>query len=523
MFLTRGIKRVPALLVFCVLVVRFADAGVTAAITSNTVLDVAGSGDTIWLVTEAGINRTVADSDTLSWWGYELDLERYNQYFGGIATFGGAGIVATGTNSFLSFDDEEDFVFSALPWDLTVGDSLKDETFLNIFAITRTQNAFWFGATDGGVVLLPLTDGVPDADPPTAHTALPGIDTLFDVADFPGGSITFPDTTRRVFGVEPVVDTDDSTRLWCMGRHRLWQFTLNDTAWDTISSATDNANTLKEYFHLIVDKNVLPPQKYTIATDETNDTTLYKYDDNSGVWVRVIAAASGNDNIRALSFGPDHALVTVSRKSGATQLALWRDTTGTAHLPLTSPSIDPSRFEASIDKEALGSYRFTINDVFSVAGDRDSTIDLWVATDEGVLFTRNLYMHPDSLKTFLVGRRAPVIADGLQKTYAYPSIIYTRTDGTVIPARFAYNLAKDASVTIQIFDWNMDLVTTIIRDEPRRAGSNKQFGRSTEPADRWDGTSRFGKPVAPGVYYYKISASTGEHDFGKIVVAVQRR
>ena len=48
----------------------------------------------------------------------------------------------------------------------------------------------------------------------------------------------------------------------------------------------------------------------------------------------------------------------------------------------------------------------------------------------------------------------------------------------------------------------------------------RPLGRSTvESEDNWDGTNARGRPVAPGVYYYKITTSTGERSFGKIVVA----
>jgi flagellar hook assembly protein FlgD len=66
----------------------------------------------------------------------------------------------------------------------------------------------------------------------------------------------------------------------------------------------------------------------------------------------------------------------------------------------------------------------------------------------------------------------------------------------------------------------MDLVKTIIKDRDRPAGNDRANGRSADAAeDSWDGTNTYGKRVAVGVYYYKITAQSGEHSFGKIIVA----
>jgi flagellar hook assembly protein FlgD len=85
---------------------------------------------------------------------------------------------------------------------------------------------------------------------------------------------------------------------------------------------------------------------------------------------------------------------------------------------------------------------------------------------------------------------------------------------------FAYNLSKASKVTIRVYDWNMDLVATIIKNKQRPAGTEQASGRSTNVIeDAWDGRTTAGKRVAVGVYYYTIIAQSGEHAFGKIIVA----
>jgi flagellar hook assembly protein FlgD len=112
-----------------------------------------------------------------------------------------------------------------------------------------------------------------------------------------------------------------------------------------------------------------------------------------------------------------------------------------------------------------------------------------------------------------------VIKGGLEETYALPGII---TDDYRAPkasrTTFVYKLSRDANVTIRIYDYAMQYVKSVIENAQRKAAT--PLGRSTDGwLDVWDGTTASGRPVAPGVYYYKITVSTGERSFGKIVVA----
>ncbi|HMA66159.1 MAG TPA: hypothetical protein VKO63_13210, partial [Chitinispirillaceae bacterium] len=79
----------------------------------------------------------------------------------------------------------------------------------------------------------------------------------------------------------------------------------------------------------------------------------------------------------------------------------------------------------------------------------------------------------------------------------------------------------NANVTIRIYDYNNDLVKTVIEQQPRKSGTeNAEYGRSNDKyKDVWDGTTAGGKVCAPGVYYFKITTDIGEHAFGKVVVA----
>jgi hypothetical protein len=163
---------------------------------------------------------------------------------------------------------------------------------------------------------------------------------------------------------------------------------------------------------------------------------------------------------------------------------------------------------------------FVPNDVLlTQAGERER---LWVATPVGLYYSSvGLYDRAET-EQFTAVRRSRRLATDLEETYAYPSII-TADDhvwGHTTEAVFAYSLGEADNVTIDIFDWNMDHVVRIIDDEHRPAGGPSR--RSTnQRKDRWDGTfdNRGSKPVAPGVYYYRIMTRKGKRAFGKVIVA----
>jgi hypothetical protein len=138
-----------------------------------------------------------------------------------------------------------------------------------------------------------------------------------------------------------------------------------------------------------------------------------------------------------------------------------------------------------------------------------------IATDVGLLYSKN--EHYDELHTipFNYESRKVNLSSDLAKTYAIPGIINNYHPEAI----FAYNLAKDDKVTIDIFDYNNDFVVRIIDNAPRLAGKHRTSGRSTVPMyDTWDGTAH-GKVVPPGVYFYRIKTKNGKKAFGKIIVA----
>jgi len=92
-------------------------------------------------------------------------------------------------------------------------------------------------------------------------------------------------------------------------------------------------------------------------------------------------------------------------------------------------------------------------------------------------------------------------------TYAYPNPFSPRFDVT----RIHYGLTgSSATVTVEVFDYGMQRVRTILR-EASRAGLG-------EYDEVWDGKDDGGARVPNGVYFYRVSVSGTDPAWGKILV-----
>jgi hypothetical protein len=139
-----------------------------------------------------------------------------------------------------------------------------------------------------------------------------------------------------------------------------------------------------------------------------------------------------------------------------------------------------------------------------------------IATSLGLLYDDNFSF--SSRGKFTLVRRKVSIASGLDQVYAVPTIM----SGDVDRVYLEYSLSSDDRVSILIYDYNLDFVTKIVDGEFRKKGSSNSTGHSSDNQyDYWDGTvtNRGGRTVAPGLYYFRITAEKGGRAFGKIIIA----
>jgi len=73
-----------------------------------------------------------------------------------------------------------------------------------------------------------------------------------------------------------------------------------------------------------------------------------------------------------------------------------------------------------------------------------------------------------------------------------------------------YRVENSADVTVEIFDFAMNRVRILAEDKPRSGGG--------EYFESWDGYNGRGDMVATGIYFIKVSMSTGETYWGRLAI-----
>lgn len=73
-----------------------------------------------------------------------------------------------------------------------------------------------------------------------------------------------------------------------------------------------------------------------------------------------------------------------------------------------------------------------------------------------------------------------------------------------------YRVPATANVTVEIYDFAMHLVKTVAQDRPR-VGGQDYF-------ETWDGYNEKGRMAAAGMYFFKVSLSTGERHWGRLAI-----
>ena len=104
-------------------------------------------------------------------------------------------------------------------------------------------------------------------------------------------------------------------------------------------------------------------------------------------------------------------------------------------------------------------------------------------------------------------------ASEASEVYAFP-VPYSNVQDVGDGITFRFALEKNASVTIEVYDFAMNLVRRVIDDKFFTAG---YYPTATESV-QWNARNGQGDQLAVGVYYFKVTLSTGETRWGKLAV-----
>ena len=508
-----------------------------------------GSGDTLWIAGNdpkagLGVNDTVSGSQG---WGQYLGC--YANYTLQSFAFGGrtVAVLLVPNTSAGSIDSSQLITMPNILWHHTLGAAIRDpfvadtiqfslygdsvnstnhDTTLiapsapiDSFKGVNTVYAggkFFTACQRGGVVVWD-----PAAVGPQALTGLlPG-----DPVPFPLDSIN-PNTHPKFGTAAAAVRSVDrygvpaDSEVVAATASRIWLLNYAHDSWDSTTITTVLSGTGKTFDSVseVFVNNSSPAQPpilyavmyYTVAGKL--DSALFRYHYFTKNWSLLV-----HDPLAIITPASRGCLYAVSTTS-ENSVQIYRDSLpdsvviATANLsPLISATAFASRFNTTVNPRPQQIY-----DIAFIPT-HDSTGHLYIATADGLFSFRAEVPGITSDTLSYTVRPTKTIAAGLSQTYAVPGILTNGSNGLATYTTFVYKLTRDANVTIEVFDYNMQLTRLVTNNQPRKASTTT--GRSTNAAlDIWNGTSDAGRMVAPGVYY-KITASTGERSFGKIVVA----
>lgn len=485
----------------------------TSEIISNDMYSLGGSSDTLWVVSSKGVNYTTSIIDSPIVWGGYNDVYGFNSaYKNGIA------LVFLQTNKYpndIWQYNHQTNQYSIITLDYNVAEfdkALKFETTMAFLAVDATwfNNAFWIACWDGGLAKL-------DSSGDINAIFYPGLnDSVFTFASFLPGNLSIdtlhpPSKTKRIIAV-----ASDDSLVWAACDSALWSFNPTDTTWLRVNDSIIN---LQEYFDIeirVTNDTTTIYSSVSVASGVGTDTCIYAYNTIKNQWNKFIDDA---EDIISIAVGAkDYVYLLDGQKDDIT---LYRDSLPDSplnpHLPY-GQKIDyinsiPVDFKSRILNVDPTIHNLDIFDISYAIHGGDTLFH--VATNFGLFYSSNEHYDEINAINFNNASRKVPLASNLGKTYAVPGIINNQHP----EAYFAYNLTKDDNVTIDIFDYNMDHIVNVVDNASRKAGKHRTSGRSTVLMyDRWDGTVN-GKPVPPGVYFYRIKTKKGKRSFGKIIVA----
>ena len=189
--------------------------------------------------------------------------------------------------------------------------------------------------------------------------------------------------------------------------------------------------------------------------------------------------------IRAYDFAFKDSIAYVATDDG-----LYRTDDGGTSFVRNGTIIDPTTRQV-ITKQA----------VFAVGVIGDT---VWAGTDDGLVSTVDNAANAFG-STWKIFRTYQQVG-AAQTTYAYPNPFSPNFEIT----RIHYNTSNsNANVTIDILDFGMNPVRTIIRNASRPSGEHDEVWNCRDDED---------KIVANGVYFYRVKVGANEPLWGKIMV-----
>lgn len=486
-------------------------------LTSSDIVELAGSGDTLWLATSSGLNFALDTADSAPhWWAEEMERAPWALTFGDQKSLACTEVI-NGVDDSRQWAIVYDHIRDTAEGFLLTWKHQNYRTFAQAedlqpsfvcYGAARAAGAWWMACLDGGLVRW---------DGEEVTVAMPGVDgSMFALDGYPQPALEerFTDDDTRPVGLDATTDSTGAAELFVSTPGRVWRFSVSDTSWDSLENTmADTLLSLVEFGDVRVNRGGSSDSVFATAAvrTATGDTAVYLLRYADGRWKEVFGSGNREGTPRGFSFALGRYLYVVHRAG----LHLF-DFSGTGEpVEIGTRGQFEDRMEEASDDVAWDV--ITLNDVLATE-QSDSTVTLWIATSEGLFYARDEHPPASSTAPFEFINRPLVVDGGVDNVRAYPTILNGKAPNGRV--KFAYRLTKKARVTIRVYDWNMDLVKTVVDDDREAAEEGQTSAEAGE--DYWDGRNEAGHIVAPGVYYYRITTDQGGRAFGKIIVALKR-
>jgi hypothetical protein len=190
--------------------------------------------------------------------------------------------------------------------------------------------------------------------------------------------------------------------------------------------------------------------------------------------------------VKAYDFAFKDSLVYV-----ATDQGLFRSSNGGVSWVMSGSIVDPAR-----GNEITSPAFYAV----SVMGDT-----VYGGNADGLVKTLDNATNPFGSKWDVLRTSQPVGTPSA--TYSYPNPFSPKRE----ILRFHYKVGQpSATVTIEVFDFGMNRIKTVLRDAPRAGAQERD--------EIWDGRDETGSLVLNGVYFYRVIVSGGDPAWGKVMV-----
>lgn len=439
----------------------FADPGIFA---------IAPRGDTVWAAT--GYDKAVADGTVQTGSGY--------------AWSGDGG--ATWTHRPQTLDARGDSIFSY---------GINDSLWWLPVVVPEQNVTFDIATTPGRVWIASWASGIRYSDDNGAHwtrVLLPA-DNRNSIA--PTDTLFHDTLGRRFFNrIDPrlnnnylgfAVCAEDADTIWGGTAGGINKSTDGGVSWVKFNHLNEDRPITGNWVIAVKVQRFGTTRRIWTTNWPTNNDEDYgvSYSDDGGLsWTNLLP---GIDN-RAYDFAFKDSICYI-----ATDAGIYRTADGGRSLSRFSSFVDDSSHQQIASPQTFAS---------AVIGDT-----VLVGTADGLAKTIDNAAHPFGERWEVI--RGLVTVGATAATYAYPNPFSPKFE--VVRIHYGSGTSGGTRrVRIQIFDFGMNRVRTLINDAARPS--------ATEPEEVWDGHDDHGRVVANGVYFYRIDVDSDEPRFGKILV-----